>query len=213
MYNKIRMLMNTGGVFGYFLQVIPITCVVGFTYVIFRLIYLKRKHISIVWPPEVMRALFICYLTGLFNLIVMPAGFWLSFFDGIAFGWWNEMEPFFSFGGCNLVPTIVKWLHHELVIGSWVKTMLIGNVAMFIPFGFFIPFVSKHITVRKIWGIAIVIPLSMELLQMCFGRSFDIDDLICNFLGIVVGYFIATAINITRKHFCLEKSKNNKVRP
>lgn len=207
MYNKIRMLMNTGGVFGYFLQVIPITCVVGLTYVIFRLIYLKRTRIPIVWPKEVMKALFICYLTGLFNLIVMPAGFWLSFFDGIAFGWWNEMGPLFSFGGYNLTPAIVKYLRHELAIGSWVKTMLIGNVAMFIPFGFFIPFVSERITVRKVWGIAIIVPLSMELLQMCFGRSFDIDDLICNFLGIVVGNFIAAVIKISMKYFHIGKRK------
>lgn len=207
MYDEIRMLMNTGDVFGYFLEVIPITCVVGLTYVVLRLIYLKRTHISIVWSKEVMKALFICYLTGLFNLIVMPAGFWLTFFDGIAFGSWNEMGPLFSFGGYNLIPAIVKWLRHELTIGSWVKTMLIGNVTMFIPFGFFIPFVSEHITVRKVWGIAIVVPLSMELLQMCFGRSFDIDDLICNFLGIVIGFFIATVIKIAMKYFHIGKRK------
>ncbi len=47
-------------------------------------------------------------------------------------------------------------------------------------------------------------PFIVELLQMVFGRSFDIDDLICNFIGIVVGFFIGFAIKNTK-----QKSKLN----
>ena len=36
---------------------------------------------------------------------------------------------------------------------------------------------------------------------MIFGRSFDIDDLICNFIGIVIGSFVGFAIrNIEGKN-------------
>lgn len=47
--------------------------------------------------------------------------------------------------------------------------------------------------------VAIVIPFIVETLQMIFSRSFDIDDLICNFIGIVIGFFVGNVIkNIKR---------------
>ena len=148
--------------------------------------------------------LFSCYLTGLISLVVLPANFWLSFFDGIFLGWWDKMLPIFSFGEFNLVPSFIKALSGELTIGSWVKTMLIGNIAMFLPMGFFLPFVTEKINRKSIFIAATTVPFIIELLQMVFGRSFDIDDLICNFIGIAVGFFIGFAIKNTK-----QKSKLN----
>ena len=124
---------------GYFFQAVPITCFVGIVYLIIRVVTVKRNKLKVEWLKEIMKLLFTCYLTGLISLVVLPANFWLSFFDGILLGWWDEMLPIFSFGGFNLVPSLIKALSGELTIGSWVKTMLIGNIAMFLPFGFFKP--------------------------------------------------------------------------
>ena len=44
------------------------------------------------------------------------------------------------------------------------------------------------------FAVAAVIPLIAELLQTIFGRSFDVDDLICNFIGIVIGAVIAFGV-------------------
>ena len=52
---------------------------------------------------------------------------------------------------------------------------------------------------KNIFVVAIAVPFIVELLQMVFGRSFDIDDLICNFIGIVVGFFIAYIIKDRKK--------------
>ena len=109
------------------------------------------------------------------------------------------MLPIFSFGGFNLVPSFIKALSGELTIGSWVKTMLIGNIAMFLPLGFFLPFVTERVNRKNIFVVAVAVPFIVELLQMVFGRSFDIDDLICNFIGIVVGFFIAYVIKDRKK--------------
>lgn len=109
------------------------------------------------------------------------------------------MLPIFSFGGFNLVPSLIKALSGELTIGSWVKTMLIGNIAMFLPLGFFLPFVTERVNRKNIFVVAIAVPFIVELLQMVFGRSFDIDDLIYNFIGIVVGFFIAYVIKDRKK--------------
>lgn len=204
MFNWLRSIMNSGSVPGYFLQAVPITCVVGIIYVIIRVAIIKRNHLKVEWLKEIIRLLFSCYLTGLISLVVLPANFWLSFFDGIFLGWWDEMLPIFSFGEFNLVPSFIKALSGELTIGSWVKTMLIGNIAMFLPMGFFLPFVTEKINRKSIFIAATTVPFIIELLQMVFGRSFDIDDLICNFIGIVVGFFIGFAIKNTK-----QKSKLN----
>lgn len=199
MLNWFRSIMSSGSVLGYFFQAVPITCFVGIVYLIIRVVTVKRNKLKVEWLKEIKKLLFTCYLTGLISLVVLPANFWLSFFDGILLCRWDEMLPIFSFGGFNLVPSLIKALSGELTIGSWVKTMLIGNIAMFLPLGFFLPFVTERVNRKNIFVVAIAVPFIVELLQMVFGRSFDIDDLICNFIGIVVGFFIAYIIKDRKK--------------
>lgn len=194
MYNIFRMEMNSGSTWGYFLQAVPITIVVGIVYVVFRLLSLKQNRCRIIWWSEVMRLLFVCYLTGLCSLVILPANFFLHFFDGVFFGWWEYMGAFFSLGEINLVPTIVKCLNGEFALGGWMKEMIIGNVVMFMPFGFFIPFITEKLNRKNFFAIAIMVPLIVESIQLIVGRSFDVDDLICNFLGIIFGFLIAIGI-------------------
>ena len=191
--------MNSGSVLGYFFQAVPITCIVGIIYVIICVVIVKRNKLKIEWLKEIMKLLFTCYLTGLISLVILPANFWLDFFDGVFLGWWDEMLPIFSFGGFNLVPSLIKALSGELTIGSWVKTMLIWNIAMFLPLGFFLPFVTERVNRKNIFVVSIAVPFIVELLQMIFGRSFDVDDLICNFIGIVAGFFIGFAIKTSSR--------------
>ncbi len=209
MYNQLRMIMNSGSILGYFFQAVPITCIVGVVYIGIRIAYIKHQKRSIVWLDELMKLLFACYLTGLLSLVVLPANFWLDFFDGLFFGWWEEMGPVFSYGGFNLVPSIIKVFGGELILGSWVKTMLLGNIAMFLPFGFFIPFVTKKVNRKNVFILAVIVPITVELLQLILGRSFDIDDLICNFIGIVVGYFVALTLKGIGKKYRRKRVNSN----
>ena len=43
-----------------------------------------------------------------------------------------------------------------------------------------------------VFVIAILITLSIEILQPIVGRSFDIDDIIMNFIGSIIGYLAVT---------------------
>ena len=70
--------------------------------------------------------------------------------------------------------------------------MLIGNMLMFIPMGIMLPLVFKNINKKNIFVIAILITLSIEILQPIVGRSFDIDDIIMNFIGSIIGYLAIT---------------------
>lgn len=193
--------MNDASVLAYFLQALPISLIAGLVYAVIRIITVKRRKLTVRWIDELVKLLFVCYLTGLISLVILPVNFWLHVYDGIFLGWWDEILPVFSFGGFNLIPTVIKVISGELIIGSWVKTMLIGNIAMFLPLGFFLPFVTEKVNRRNIFASAIVVPFIAELLQMIFGRSFDFDDLICNFIGIVIGSFVGFAIrNIEGKN-------------
>ncbi len=186
--------MNSGSVMGYFLQALPVAIFVGILYVVIRIAFLKKQNRQIQGLSEVLRVLFVCYLTGLVSLVVLPANFWLCFYDGVFFGWWDGLRERFHIGGVNLVPSVIKCLAGELSLGSWVKTMLVYNILMFVPFGFFLPLTTKIKSFRNMIWVAAAMPVCVEVLQLVFGRSFDVDDLICNFIGIFAGAAFAFAI-------------------
>lgn len=187
---KLYSIMNYGSVFSLFLQVVPITLLVGVVYAIYRCIRIRKQERTVCWGKEIMRWLFACYLTGLVNLILVPANLWMYIWATICAGYSHSEIAFFS-GEFNLVPTVFKLMTGELTIGRWVLKMLVYNFLMFVPFGFFLPFVSEKVNNRNIWKIAVLVPVAAEVIQPIVGRSFDVDDLILNFAGIVVGYFIA----------------------
>ena len=74
--------------------------------------------------------------------------------------------------------------------GSWlfVKNVL-GNMILFLPFGFFI---SYYLKCEKAWLpviLTLIASCSIETVQMIIGRVFDIDDIILNLCGGMLGFF------------------------
>ena len=69
---------------------------------------------------------------------------------------------------------------------------LIGNTAMFIPLGIVWPVVFKKLdTHGKVIAAGVGVSLCIEILQLPFyGRATDIDDLILNSVGFLIGYGI-----------------------
>jgi glycopeptide antibiotics resistance protein len=193
MWNELYTLMISGSVLGLFLQVVPITMLVGVVYAIFRWVLVKRRGLIVRRDAEIMRWLFVCYLTGLVNLLLVPADLWTWIWANLFVGYSHSGLTFFS-GEWNLVPTLFKLIVGELTIGRWVLEMLLYNFLMFLPFGFFLPLVSEQVNRRSIWSYAVLVPLVVEVLQPVVGRSFDVDDLLLNFAGIVVGFSIAAAV-------------------
>jgi len=88
----------------------------------------------------------------------------------------------------NLIP--FDWLNapnstHQLV------TEVIPNILMFIPFGIFTPIAFTKM--RKFYKVALVtllLTVSIETFQYFIGRSADIDDVLANLLGGIIGYGI-----------------------
>ncbi len=78
---------------------------------------------------------------------------------------------------------------------------LIGNVAMFIPLGIVWPAVFKRLdTHTKVIVAGFGVSLAIEILQLPFyDRASDIDDLILNTAGFVIGYLLYLLFKKCRK--------------
>ena len=204
-YEHIRAIMASGSFFGYFLQVLPISLITGAVYAVWRAAYLRRKKRKTDFGKELFLTVFVCYLSGLFNLLLLPINFWLTVFDGVLTGVWRQPGRFFHYAEIIRVPFIVKYCRGEAAATSRAIGMLVGNFLMFVPFGFCLPLLTKKVNIKSIFFIAALTPLAVELLQYIPGRSLDVDDLICNFLGILIGFFAAYPLIRRRR-----KSHNNK---
>ena len=77
---------------------------------------------------------------------------------------------------------------------------LIGNMALFIPLGIVWPVVFQKLdTHRKVVAAGVGVSLSIEILQLpFFGRATDVDDLILNSLGFLMGYGIYLLVKAAR---------------
>ena len=98
----------------------------------------------------------------------------------------------------NLLP-LVYLTDYELL---WeMKINLIGNIAMFIPIGIVWPSVYRKLnTHKKVIAAGVGFSLFIEILQLPFyDRVTDIDDLILNTLGFLIGYGIYLLVKKLRR--------------
>ena len=89
----------------------------------------------------------------------------------------------------NLIP-FVNLMDYGILREA--KLNLIGNISMFIPIGIIWPIVFKELnSPSKVMTAGIGFSLCIEILQLpFFDRVTDIDDLILNSLGYLIGYLI-----------------------
>ena len=85
---------------------------------------------------------------------------------------------------------------------------LIGNFAMFIPSGILIPLIYRKLdTLNKVILTGGAISLGIEILQLPFAvRASDVDDLILNTAGCLVGFGIYSLVRLIWKS-CLPCKK------
>ncbi|AIQ44378.1 teicoplanin resistance protein VanZ [Paenibacillus sp. FSL R5-0912] len=86
-----------------------------------------------------------------------------------------------------------------------IKTFVL-NVIMFMPFGVYLPLLHKKIeSLKSVAYYGFLFSLSIEILQMVIritlgnGRSTDINDLIANTVGALVGYIVIIRL-LQRSH-------------
>lgn len=91
------------------------------------------------------------------------------------------------------------------------------NILLFIPFGFGLPFIT-HFKMKKVIVIGALVSIMIELLQLLTGniaqttfRIADINDVLFNSLGVVIGYILFIGLLSLARH--LTKNRNKAVSP
>ena len=95
--------------------------------------------------------------------------------------------------GVNFIP-FTEMTRYSLGSKSFFYNV-IGNIALFIPFGFFVTGTVKAKKISEITIITLIISLTAELIQYRIGRAFDVDDIILNTTGSILGFAIYSGIS------------------
>lgn len=186
-------LLMSGSPVGLLFQVIPVVLVIGGIYALARFAWCRQKgkHFSY---QEIINFLFVGYLTGIISLTLVPNNLWTSLWFYIYNGYSGCSIGPLLVPNFNFIPTIFLWLKGDIIAGKWVITMLLLNFLMFLPMGIFLPKVFKMLHNKNIIATAVAISVVIELIQPIIGRSFDVDDIIMNSLGIICGRVILAVI-------------------
>ncbi len=160
--------------------------VVGFILWSIYFIFIKKGNFKS--KIFIFNSLFIAYLFALIQItVIRDYGNFLDF-----------TSKTYDISTVVLIPfsTTLGTLQH----GLWQFIYhLVGNIIWFIPFGFLLPltnFSSKKSTnIKKILTSSVILSLLIEILQFIFNTGIsDIDDIIINVLGAMLGYFFIKLI-------------------
>lgn len=151
-----------------------------------RLRRLRRKGIFSPSRRETALALFWMYCGGAALLGLTPRWVVRSL-AGLPLGTpWNEAGlPFFSPGNVNLV--LFDTFSQSIYI-------LAANVVLFMPFGLFAALLWRDFGWKRAVLTGVCITLFIETCQLFIGRTFDIDDLMLNTVGVFCGFLLALAV-------------------
>lgn len=129
-------------------------------------------------------------VTGILFLVYFIVLFYFLFFSEEMGRTYSERAYHY-----NLVPfrEIGRFIKYWRVLGmKAVLLNIVGNVVAFVPFGIFLPIISTRS--KKLWRAtyySFELSLFVELLQLITKvGSFDVDDLLLNTLGGMIGFLI-----------------------
>ena len=154
-------------------------------------VWIKKKHID--WKREAL--LLLMYIN--FAVIIRFSFFPMTRLNG-------EVQPLL-FDSKTLFPFRVNFVPfvHLLDYDNRRDLLLnvIGNTCMFIPSGILFPIVyRKRNNFWKVAGAGVLLSLCIEILQLPFSvRATDIDDLLLNTAGVIIGYAVCSLIRRTAK--------------
>ena len=153
-------------------------------------IWISQKQID--WKQEAVLLLMYINLAVIIRFTFFP----MSKVDGHIQPLVFDIATVFPFR-INLIPLVNLFDYdskRDLLLN------VIGNTAMFIPSGIVLPIVYKRLNTS--WKVILAgagISLCIEIIQLPFSvRATDIDDLILNTIGVIVGCGIYTLVQCLR---------------
>ncbi len=158
-----------GNVFEFSLPMIIISVVVAITLRVADIVKNKREFC---FYKELISLSFIIYILCLFQVV--------TFQDN------NNISS------NNLIP-FREMFRYDLGSRLFLKNVL-GNIIMFLPYGFFTSYFLKEKKLLPIFILTVLTSLTIESTQLMIGRVFDIDDILLNIVGGILGHYLYIVI-------------------
>lgn len=138
-----------------------------------RLTYLLKNKKNIVLYKEILSLFFIIYILCLFQVVT---------YQDVSAGMYNN----------NFMP------FHEMTRYSFGSRLflknVLGNMLLFFPFGLFASYYTKNDKGWIAFLLSLLASFTIEVTQLAIGRAFDIDDIILNVVGGMLGFLFFYAI-------------------
>lgn len=161
--------MLPGKTFNIILEIIPMIILFAIVAIMLRVVISLYNHDKINVFNDFKTLMYVIYLFVLFQLVTT--------IDFKSYS--NNFIPFHEI------------MRYELTSPLFIRNV-IGNILIFIPFGYLVSDIiymnTKHKNFFIVLVFVIITSLGIETTQMYIGRSFDIDDIILNFVGGILGY-------------------------
>lgn len=159
--------MLRGTIMEIFSSVWPLLILVSVIVISLRITYIIKYKPKVIFYKEMIYFGFILYVLCLFYVVTFQDVSWST----------SNYVPFkemfrYSFGSRLFFKNVV------------------GNMLMFMPFGFFVAYILK---LKKVWImllLSLIVSLTIETIQSIIGRVFDVDDIILNVIGSIFGFLV-----------------------
>ena len=145
----------------------PMVLIITVILVTYRIVYIFKNKEQFVFYEEVMKLGFIIYIMCLFHVVTFQDVSWST---------------------SNFIP-FKEIFRYQLFSASFIKNV-IGNLIMFLPYGFFVSYFLGLDKKRTIFILSIIVSFTIEITQLYIGRVFDVDDIILNVCGGIIGYYL-----------------------
>ena len=150
--------------------VLPLIIFVSVVIITLRLTYLKENG-KIIFHKELLMLIFIIYILCLYHVVTVQD---------------------INYGGINLVP-FKEMFRYDIGSYKFIKN-IIGNILLFMPYGFFSSYYLNNKKLGTNIILCLVATFTIESIQYYIGRVFDIDDIILNVIGGIIGYLFYIAL-------------------
>lgn len=141
-----------------------------------RIAYLIKANKKFYLYKELLSLIFIIYILCLYHVVT---------FQDVNYGT-NNFIPF------------KEMFRYPLGSTKFIKNV-VGNIMLFIPFGFFSSYYLKNKKMSLTFILTLITSLTIEIVQYYIGRVFDIDDIILNVIGGVLGFLLFIGFDAINK--------------
>ena len=152
---------------GYFPDVWPVIIIITVIVCSLRIAYIIKNNQHFCFYKELFALLFILYVMCLFEVVTIQDH---------------------NYGLSNFIP-FREIFRYEVGSRLFIRN-IIGNILLFLPYGYF---TADYLKSKKVWSVCfltMLVSLTIELVQLKIGRTFDIDDVILNTCGGILGYYL-----------------------